>query len=113
LKIIKLHLNLVHMMTRKHKTTPQLFYALALSGILVTSFIAVISQLEQKAIAQNASSNPLGKVPVIGKYLGGGGGGGNATNTTSAKSGANATSGNQSSNPLANVPIIGKILGGK
>jgi hypothetical protein len=112
LKIIKLHLNLVHMMTRKHKTTPQLFYALALSGILVTSFIAIISQLEQKAIAQNASSNPLGKVPVIGKYLGGGGGG-NATNTTSAKSGANATSGNQSSNPLANVPIIGKILGGK
>jgi hypothetical protein len=112
LKIIKLHLNLVHMMTKKHKTTPQLFYALALSGILVTSFIAVISQLEQKAIAQNASSNPLGKVPVIGKYLGGGGGG-NATNTTSAKSGANATSGNQSSNPLANVPIIGKILGGK
>jgi hypothetical protein len=112
LKIIKLHLNLVHMMTRKHKTTPQLFYALALSGILVTSFVAVISQLEQKAIAQNASSNPLGKVPVIGKYLGGGGGG-NATNTTSAKSGANATSGNQSSNPLANVPIIGKILGGK
>lgn len=100
------------MMTKKHKTTPQLFYALALSGILVTSFIAVISQLEQKAIAQNASSNPLGKVPVIGKYLGGGGGG-NATNTTSAKSGANATSGNQSSNPLANVPIIGKILGGK
>jgi hypothetical protein len=112
LKIIKLHLNLVHMMTRKHKTTPQLFYALALSGILVTSFIAVISQLEQKVIAQNASSNPLAKVPVIGKYLGGGGGG-NATNTTSAKSGANATSGNQSSNPLANVPIIGKILGGK
>jgi hypothetical protein len=112
LKIIKLHLNLVHMMTRKHKTTPQLFYALALSGILVTSFIAIISQLEQKAIAQNASSNPLAKVPVIGKYLGGGGGG-NATNTTSAKSGANATSGNQSSNPLANVPIIGKILGGK
>ena len=100
------------MMTRKHKTTPQLFYALALSGILVTSFIAVISQLEQKVIAQNASSNPLAKVPVIGKYLGGGGGG-NATNTTSAKSGANATSGNQSSNPLANVPIIGKILGGK
>jgi hypothetical protein len=99
------------MMTRKHKTTPQLLYALALSGILVTSFIAVISQLEQKAVAQNASSNPLGKVPVIGKYLGGGGA--NATNTTSAKSGANATSGNQSSNPLANVPIIGKILGGK
>ena len=100
------------MMTRKHKITPQLFYALALSGILVTSFIAIISQLEQKAIAQNASSNPLAKVPVIGKILGGGGGG-NATNTTSAKSGANATSGNQSSNPLANVPIIGKILGGK
>ena len=99
------------MMTRKHKTTPQLLYALALSGILVTSFIAVISQLEQKAIAQNAGSNPLGKVPVIGKYLGGGGG--NATNTTSAKSGTNATSGNQSSNPLANVPIIGKIIGGK
>ena len=90
-------------MIKTHKTTPQLLSALALSSILVTSFVAVISQLEQKVMAQNASSNPLGKVPVIG----------NATNTTSAKSGQNATSGNQSSNPLANVPIIGKILGGK
>jgi hypothetical protein len=101
------------MMVKTHKTTPQLLSALALSSILVTSFVAVISQLEQKVMAQNASSNPLAKVPVIGKLMGGGGGGGNATNTTSAKSGQNATSGNQSSNPLANVPIIGKILGGK
>jgi hypothetical protein len=100
------------MMVKTHKTTPQLLSALALSSILVTSFVAVISQLEQKVMAQNASSNPLAKVPVIGKLMGGGGGG-NATNTTSAKSGQNATSGNQSSNPLANVPIIGKILGGK
>ena len=96
------------MMTMKYKTKPHLLCALALSSILVTSFIAVVSQFEQKALAQNASSNPLGKVPVIGKLMGV-----NTTNTTSSKSGANATSGNQSSNPLSNVPIIGKILGGK
>jgi hypothetical protein len=96
------------MMTMKYKTKPHLLCALALSSILVTSFIAVVSQFEQKALAQNPSSNPLGKVPVIGKLMGG-----NTTNTTSSKSGANATSGNQSSNPLSNVPIIGKILGGK
>jgi hypothetical protein len=73
--------------------------AIAISSILVTSFMAITSQFQHKALAQSSSSNPLTKVPVIGKLMSGG------------SSAGNATSGNQSSssNPLAKVPVIGKL----
>jgi hypothetical protein len=77
--------------------------AIAISSILVTSLMANTSQFQHKALAQSSSSNPLTKVPVIGKLMSGG------------SSAGNATSGNQStsSSPLAKVPVIGKLFGSK
>jgi hypothetical protein len=81
-------------MIEKGKTAP--LFAVVISAILVTSFIVLTSQLEQKAVAQNKTSAA-------------------AANTTSGVGSKNATSGNQSSssNPLAKIPIIGKLFGGK
>jgi hypothetical protein len=78
--------------------------AIAISSILVILFLAITSQFQHKALAQSSSSNPLTKVPVIGKLMSGGG-----------SSAGNATSSNQSSssNPLAKVPVIGKLFGSK
>jgi hypothetical protein len=95
--------------------------AIAISSILVTSFMAITSQFQHKALAQSSSSNPLTKVPVIGKLMSGGGSSaGNATTnatspSSSGSSAGNATSSNQSSssNPLAKVPVIGKLFGSK
>ena len=93
--------------------------AIAISSILVISFMAITSQFQHKSLAQSSSSNPL-RVPVIGKLMGGGSSAGNATTnstspSSSGSSAGNATSGNQSSssNPLAKVPVIGKLLGSK
>ena len=94
--------------------------AIAISSILVASFMANINQFQHKAFAQSPSSNPLTKVPVIGKLMSGGSSAGNATTnatspSSSGSSAGNATSGNQSSssNPLAKVPVIGKLFGSK
>ena len=94
--------------------------AIAISSILVASFMANISQFQHKAFAQSPNSNPLTKVPVIGKLMSGGSSAGNATTnatspSSSGSSAGNATSGNQSSssNPLAKVPVIGKLFGSK
>ena len=94
--------------------------AIAISSILVASFMAITSQFQHKAFAQSPNSNPLTKVPVIGKLMSGGSGAGNATTnatspSSSGSSAGNATSGNQSSssNPLAKVPVIGKLFGSK
>jgi len=92
----------------------------AISSILVISFMAITSQFQHKALAQSSSSNPLTKVPVIGKLMSGGSSAGNATTnatspSSSGSSAGNASSGNQSSssNPLAKVPVIGKLFGSK
>ena len=94
--------------------------AIAISSILVISFMAITSQFQHKALAQSSSSNPLTKVPVIGKLMSGGSSAGNATTnatspSSSGSSAGNASSGNQSSssNPLAKVPVIGKLFGSK
>jgi glycerol uptake facilitator-like aquaporin len=94
--------------------------AIVISSILVASFMAITSQFQHKAFAQSSSSNPLTKVPVIGKLMSGGSSAGNATTnatspSSSGSSAGNATSGNQSSssNPLAKVPVIGKLFGSK
>ena len=95
--------------------------AIAISSILVISFMAITSQFQHKALAQSSSSNPLTKVPVIGKLMSGGSSAGNATtnatssSSSSGSSAGNASSGNQSSssNPLAKVPVIGKLFGSK
>ena len=90
--------------------------AVAIIALLIASFSAVTIQFGQKASAQSSSSNPLAKVPVIGKLLSTGGA--NSTNSTSTStsansSGKNTTSTSQSSNPLAKVPVIGKLFGSK
>jgi len=94
--------------------------AIAISSILVISFMAITSQFQHRALAQSSSSNPLTKVPVIGKLMSGGSSAGNATTnatspSSSGSSAGNASSGNQSSssNPLAKVPVIGKLFGSK
>lgn len=84
--------------------------AVAIIALLVASFVTVTIQFGQKVSAQ--SSNPLAKVPVIGKLMSTGGA--NSTNSTSANSSSkNTTSTSQSSNPLAKVPVIGKLFGSK
>jgi amino acid transporter len=86
---------------------------IALTSIVIASTVSIAIQFQQTALAQNSSnSNPLAKIPVIGKLVGGDKAGNATTNSSSA---GNATSsGNQSSsNPLAKIPVIGKLLGGK
>lgn len=86
--------------------------AVAIIALLVASFVAVTIQFGQKVSAQSSSSNPLAKVPVIGKLMSNEGA--NSTNSTSANSSSkNTTSTSQSSNPLAKVPVIGKLFGSK
>lgn len=86
--------------------------AVAIIAFLVASFVVVTIQFGQKASAQSSSSNPLAKVPIIGKLMSTGGA--NSTNSTSANSSSkNTTSTSQSSNPLAKVPVIGKLFGSK
>ena len=89
---------------------------IAISSIVIASMVSIAIQFQQNALAQSSSnSNPLAKVPVIGKLVGGDKGG-NATSsgnaTTNATSTGNATN-QSSSNPLAKLPVIGKLLGGK
>ena len=105
------------MIKQKHERA--VLSAIAISSLLV-AFMANISQFQHKAFAQSPSSNPLTKVPVIGKLMSGGSSAGNATTnatspSSSGSSAGNATSGNQSSssNPLAKVPVIGKLFGSK
>ena len=86
--------------------------AVAIIALLIASFSAVTIQFGQKASAQ--SSNPLAKVPVIGKLLSAGGANStNSTSTSANSSSKNTTSTSQSSNPLAKVPVIGKLFGSK
>src|SRR5919201_2419437 len=89
----------------KHLKIALLLPTIAIVSMLVTAFVAVTIQLEQKALAQSSSSNPVTKVPVIGNLMNSSSGGTN--NTT------NNTPTNQSSNPLAKVPVIGKLFGSK
>ena len=105
-------------MIKQHESA--VLSAIAISSILVISFMAITSQFQHKALAQSSSSNPLTKVPVIGKLMSGGSSAGNATTnatspSSSGSSAGNASSGNQSSssNPLAKVPVIGKLFGSK
>ena len=89
----------------QHLKIALLLPTIAIVSMLVTAFVAVTIQLEQKALAQSSSSNPVTKVPVIGNLMNSSSGG--AKNTT------NTTSTNQSSNPLAKVPVVGKLFGSK
>ncbi|HZI71946.1 MAG TPA: hypothetical protein VFD60_12365 [Nitrososphaeraceae archaeon] len=88
--------------------------AVAIIALLIASFSAVTIQFGQKASAQSSSSNPLAKVPVIGKLMSTGGANStNSTSTSANNSSKNTTSTSQSSNPLAKVPVIGKLFGSK
>jgi hypothetical protein len=42
-----------------------------LPAILITSFVSTTSQFEQKALVESSNSNPLSKVPTIGKLISG------------------------------------------
>jgi hypothetical protein len=104
-------------MTKKPRTTTP--SVIAITSMLIASVVSVAIQFHQNALAQSSSnSNPLAKIPVIGKLVGGDKGGNATTSsgnaTTNSSSAGNATSSNQSSsNPLAKIPVIGKLLGGK
>src|SRR5919197_2936941 len=106
-------------MTKKPRTTT--LSGIALTSMLIASVVSVAIQFHQNALAQSSlNSNPLAKVPVIGKLVGGDKGGnattssGNATTNSSSAGNATSSPTNQSSsNPLAKIPVIGKLLGGK